>query len=80
MLRGFAEVITFPSVMCVCVCVLQGEYPLATASAVERSEAGKNLATGVAPARGKDVVMTFSMQGAGNGCANIDHGCVDGHL
>ena len=44
----------------------QGEYPLASASAVERSNtAGK---------RGRDVVLTFSMQGAGAGWACLHCG------
>jgi hypothetical protein len=41
---------------------VQGEYPLASASAVERSETS-SLPSGAAPERGKAVVLTFSMQG-----------------
>ena len=44
--------------------MLQGEHPLASASAVERSEAGKNLAKSVAPALWD--ARKLSMQGAGN--------------
>jgi hypothetical protein len=40
----------------------QGEYPLASASAVERSQE-KGSVTGVVEHRGRDVVLTFSMQG-----------------
>ena len=51
-----------------CCFVAQGEYPLASASAVERAQSNQQ-ATGVVQERGKEVVLTFSMQGA----------CEDGH-
>jgi MFS family permease len=52
------------SFRCRCSTGLQGEYPLASASAVERSQE-KHVATAVARSRGRDVVLTFSMQGGG---------------
>lgn len=41
----------------------QGEYPLASASAVERSESDKAENSASKRGRGQEVILTFSMQG-----------------